>query len=732
MLQRIARFCYHRRWLVVATWVLLLIAVSTLNGAFGGTYKDNFQLPDSDSEDAFNQLKAKGFGNQAGFEGQVVVENANGFDDPTVRQGLDDLFTKLQQEIPDTEVVSPFTEEGARQISPKGTIAYAQLNMADRDSTKYEDAAKKAKDVVKATNIPGTEVELGGQIFGDQAQSPSELIGIVAAMVILLIAFGSVVAMGLPIMTALFGIGTGIALVGLTVNLIGMPSFSEQAVMMIGIGVGIDYALFIVTRYRENLHAGAEPDRAVVRAIDTSGRAVLFAGTTVILAVLGLFTVGLDMMNGLAIGISLGVFMTMAAALTLLPAVLGFAGRNIDKLGLPHRKREEGADTTSIWYRWSRVIQHRPWPALLLGALVLGVLAAPLASMRLGLSDAGNNPRSDTTRKAYDLLSEGFGPGFNGPFLLVAETPDGASDLATLEQLQDKLNQTKGVAFASPPQPNEAGDAAVMQVIPTSSPQAKATSDLVHTLRDDTIPGVLDGTGVKVLVGGTTAMVVDFSAYMGERLPWFMGTVLLLSFVLLMLVFRSLLVPLKAVIMNLISVGAAYGILVAIFQWGWGMSLLGVEDKGPVEMWIPMMLFAVVFGMSMDYEVFLLSRIREEYDRSGDNAEAVANGLAATARVITAAALIMVCVFGAFVLGPVKAMKMFGTGLAVAVFLDATVVRMVLVPATMELLGDANWWLPKWLDRILPVVHVEAGEDVVDITSSTERSGRSPHPPVPV
>ncbi|HEY3144416.1 MAG TPA: MMPL family transporter, partial [Acidimicrobiales bacterium] len=714
MLQRIARFCYHRRWLVVATWVLLLIAVSTLNGAFGGTYKDNFQLPDSDSEDAFNQLKAKGFGNQAGFEGQVVVENANGFDDPTVRQGLDDLFTKLQQEIPDTEVVSPFTEEGARQISPKGTIAYAQLNMADRDSTKYEDAAKKAKDVVKATNIPGTEVELGGQIFGDQAQSPSELIGIVAAMVILLIAFGSVVAMGLPIMTALFGIGTGIALVGLTVNLIGMPSFSEQAVMMIGIGVGIDYALFIVTRYRENLHAGAEPDRAVVRAIDTSGRAVLFAGTTVILAVLGLFTVGLDMMNGLAIGISLGVFMTMAAALTLLPAVLGFAGRNIDKLGLPHRKREEGADTTSIWYRWSRVIQHRPWPALLLGALVLGVLAAPLASMRLGLSDAGNNPRSDTTRKAYDLLSEGFGPGFNGPFLLVAETPDGASDLATLEQLQDKLNQTKGVAFASPPQPNEAGDAAVMQVIPTSSPQAKATSDLVHTLRDDTIPGVLDGTGVKVLVGGTTAMVVDFSAYMGERLPWFMGTVLLLSFVLLMLVFRSLLVPLKAVIMNLISVGAAYGILVAIFQWGWGMSLFGVEDKGPVEMWIPMMLFAVVFGMSMDYEVFLLSRIREEYDRSGDNAEAVANGLAATARVITAAALIMVCVFGAFVLGPVKAMKMFGTGLAVAVFLDATVVRMVLVPATMELLGDANWWLPKWLDRILPVVHVEAGEDVVD------------------
>jgi RND superfamily putative drug exporter len=497
---------------------------------------------------------------------------------------------------------------------------------------------------------------------------------------------------------------------------------------MIGIGVGIDYALFIVTRYRENLGDGMAPERAVVRALDTAGRAVLFAGTTVIIAVLGLFTIGLDMMNGLAVGISLGVLMTMLAALTLLPAVLGFVGANIDKLGLPHRRRPEGTDHRSVWYRWSRVIQHRPWPALIAGAAVLLVLALPLFSLRLGTGDASNRPRSDTTRRAYDLLSDGFGKGFNGPFLLVTELPDGPADLPKLEALQRKLADTPGVAFATPPQPNQDGDAAVMTVFPTTAPQDEATTQLVHTLRDETIPSVV-GDDLPVLVGGLTPAIVDFSDYMADRLPWFIGTVLVLSFILLMAVFRSLLVPLKAVVMNLISIGAAYGILVAVFQWGWGSSLIGVSEKGPVEMWIPMMLFAVVFGLSMDYEVFLLSRIREEYDKSHNNAEAVANGLASTARVITAAAVIMVFVFGAFILGDERAIKMFGLGLAVAVFLDASIVRMVLVPATMELLGDANWWLPRWLDRLLPTIHVEA-DDEDDGDHDVPTDARREHQPV--
>ena len=359
------------------------------------------------------------------------------------------------------------------------------------------------------------------------------------------------------------------------------------------------------------------------------------------------------------------------------------------------------------------MIQRRPWPALLASTAILLVLAIPLFGMRLGFGDAGNQPTDTTVRRAYDLMSEGFGPGANGPLLLAAETPGGESDLRVLTNLSAELNQTEGVAFATEPIPNESGDAAIIQVQPTTSPQDKETAHLVNSLRDDVIPQAVAGSTADVKVGGATAAVVDFSRYTSDRLPWFIAAVLVLSFLLLMVVFRSLLVPLKAVIMNLLSVGAAYGILVAVFQWGWGDNLLGVGREGPIEAWIPMMLFAVIFGLSMDYEVFLLSRIREEYDRTHDNAEAVANGLAATARVITAAAAIMFFVFFSFVLGDDRSLKMFGFGLAMAVLIDATIVRLVLVPATMELLGVRNWWLPRWLDRILPVVHVEADEEVV-------------------
>jgi putative drug exporter of the RND superfamily len=535
-------------------------------------------------------------------------------------------------------------------------------------------------------------------------------------------------------MTALFGIGTGIALVGLVVNLITMPSFSNQAVAMIGIGVGIDYALFIVTRYREGLHDGFDAETSVIRAVDTAGRAVLFAGTTVIIAVLGLFVVGLAMIRGLAVGISLGVLMTMLASVTLLPAVLGFVGKNIDRLGLPHRRRQEGVDQRSFWYRWSRFIQRKPWPPLVVGSLVLIVIALPVFSLRMGFGDAGNRPASDTTREAFELISEGFGPGFNGPLLLAVSTPNGPSDMTTaLPALVQAMRATEGIAFVSDAFPNETGKAAVIQAFPTTSSQDIATERLVRHLRDDVIPPAIEGTGLTVHVGGVTAAVIDFADYTGRRLPWFMATVLVLSFLLLMMVFRSLLVPLKAVAMNLLGIGAAYGILVAVFQWGWGASLIGVGKEGPIEAWAPMMLFAIVFGLSMDYEVFLLSRIREDYDKTGDNATAVANGLTSTARVITAAAAIMFFVFFSFVLGADRSLKLFGLGLSMAVLLDATIIRMVLVPATMELLGDRNWWLPAWLDRILPRISVEVTEDeiapsqpnVISTSSTVMRAGPS-------
>ena len=710
MLQRLARTCYRRRWSVLGGWVVLLVGLVALNTTFGGKFLDEFDLPGSESQQAYDMLDEHGFEARTGFSGQVVFA-ADDVRDPAVQRGMEDLFVEIEQIVEPGEVVSPYGPEGARFVNDDGTIAYAEVNMGDRDSDEYLAVGDEVRALVAGATVPGTTVELGGDAFVEEPEFSSEVVGFIAAMIILLVAFGSLLAMGLPLLTAIFGIVTGIALVGLTVNLIGMPSFSNQAVAMIGIGVGIDYALLIVTRYRESLHAGMTPEAAVVRSIDTAGRSVLFAGTTVVIAVLGLFVVGLAMVRGLAVGVSIGVLMTMLASLTLLPAVLGFVGTSIDRLGLPHRRRHEGADDRSVWYRWSRVIQHRPWPALVISAAVLVVLAAPVFSIRLGFGDAGNRPTSDTTRRAYDLVAEGFGPGANGPLLIVAEAREGDIDLPALERLSAAANETPGVAFAAPPAPNEAGDAAIIPVEPLTSPQDEATEDLVHVLRDDVIPEAMGDSATTVAVGGSTASVVDFAEFTAARLPWFIGAVLVVSFLLLMVVFRSLLVPLKAVIMNLLSVGAAYGLIVAVFQWGWGRSLVGVGKEGPIDAWVPMMLFAVIFGLSMDYEVFLLSRIREEYDRTRDNATAVANGLAATARVITAAAAIMFCVFGAFVLGADRSLKLFGLGLALAVLLDATVVRLVLVPSTMELLGDRNWWLPRWLDRLLPVVHVEATPD---------------------
>jgi RND superfamily putative drug exporter len=532
-------------------------------------------------------------------------------------------------------------------------------------------------------------------------------------------------------------------------NVVGMPDFTISMVAMIGLGVGIDYALFIVTRYREGLVAGLSVEDAVVNSVDTSGRAVIFAGLTVIISLLGLFLMQLSFTNGLAIGASTGVLFMMIASLTLLPALLAMAKHRIDitsraamaalasfvvvavfaivkrsmpifisavaiaiaitalsfivkplRVVLPQRKTKPKEQM--FWYRWSRFVQHRPWRSAIAASTVLVILALPLASIRLGSGDTGNSPTNTTVRRAYDLLAEGFGPGFNGPLYITVQG-ETARTPSALETFVTTIKNTPGIAFAQSIPASQDGSLSLVLAYPTTSPQDIETSRLIADLRENVIPA----TGVQAKVGGWTAGGDDFATAISHRLPRLFIGVLLLSFVLLMIVFRSILVPLKAVIMNLLSIGASFGVLVAIFQWGWGISLIGVGKSGPIEAWAPMMLFAIVFGLSMDYEVFLLSRIKEEYDRTGNNADAVADGLAASARVITAAALIMVCVFAAFVLGYDRQLKLFGLGLAIAVFIDATIVRMVLVPATMELLGDRNWWIPKWLNRVLPTIDVE-------------------------
>jgi RND superfamily putative drug exporter len=514
------------------------------------------------------------------------------------------------------------------------------------------------------------------------------------------------VAVLIPIMIALFGIGIGIALVFVFANFLSVPSFAPQLASMIGIGVGVDYALFIVTRYRQHLHSGDDPERATIAALVTSGRAVLFAGTTVVISLLGILLMGFEFVEGVAIGGAATVLVTMLASVTLLPAVIGFVGRNIDRIRLPWFHHGTDDPQASMWFRWSRILQRRPAVPAVLGLVALLVLAIPVLDLRLGFADAGAGATTRSSRRAYDLLSEGFGPGFNGPLLLAAEVPGGGID--ELTALTQRLEEAEGVAAVSPPIPNEAGDTAIITVYPTTSPQDKRTNALVTRLREDVIPDAMSGTGINVFVGGITASVIDFADVNGQRLPTLILVVIAVSFLLLVVVFRSILVPLKAAVMNLLSIGAAYGVIVAIFQWGWGKNLIGVETTAPIEAWVPMMLFTILFGLSMDYEIFLLSRIREEYVRTRDNGIAVANGLAATARVITAAAAIMVTVFLSFVFGfDERSIKLFGMGLAVAIFVDATLVRMVLVPATMELLGDANWWFPKWLERIVPKVSIE-------------------------
>ncbi|MCU1459120.1 MAG: hypothetical protein JWL73_3212, partial [Actinomycetia bacterium] len=670
MLRSLASWCYRHRRTVVTAWVVLLIGTIGLGSTVSAAFAQSFSLPGTESQRATDLLKQR-FPAKAGDEGQIVFEATAGVNDPAVKVRITRLLDEVAKVAHVTGVTSPYDTAAARQISTapghEAKIAYASVQFAERSSDVPVATADRIATLADQARAPGVRVELSGQMFEARGSvgSLSEVIGLLAAVLILLFTFGSLLAMGLPIMTALFGIGIGLTFVAILSHFMAVPEFTTQLASMIGIGVGVDYALFIVTRYRQGLHDGLDPERSVVLAIDTAGRAVLFAGTTVVISLFGLFLMGVDFVRGLAVGTSLTVALVMLASITLLPSVLGFAGVNVDKLSV-RRHRKEGVSRDSVAFRWSRQVQRRPWPFAVAGLLVLVVMAVPLFSLRLGFSDAGNNPKTQTTRQSYDLLATGFGPGFNGPLVLAAEYPKGTNP-SVLDGLRETLLKTPGVAAVGPAIPSPTADAAVVQVVPTTSPQSAATVTLIKHLRSDVIPQALAGSPAQVHVGGITAAAVDVSDKFSSRLLVFIAAVLGLSFLLLMTVFRSVVVPLKAVVMNLLSIGAAYGVSVAVFQWGWGASLIGIHSTAPIEPFVPVMLFAIVFGLSMDYEVFLLSRVREEYLATGDNDSSVLHGIASTARVITSAALIMISVVLAFALGDDPSIKMFGIGLATAV-----------------------------------------------------------------
>jgi putative drug exporter of the RND superfamily len=745
VLSSIARFCVRRSRLVVfAIWIPLALLLAVISSAAGPAFETSMDLPSGEGREV-NEILSKINTVQAGVSSQIVFRAQDSINDPAIKNDIVNVLEKVAA-LPNVDVASPY--DFPNQMSRDGKIAYATVNVPRGDVSALKPVGDKIIALGTPIVSPALEVQYGGDLFAVFPIPESEALGLLAAIVILVLAFGSVLAMGLPIGVALLGLIVASSIVTLASRIVSMPDAATSMVAMIGIGVGIDYALFIVTRYREALHDGLSVEDAVAEAINTSGRAVLFAGFTVIIALLGLLSIGLSFVSGFAVAMAIGVAIMMIASVTLLPALLSMAGHRVDDttraaivsliafvtsgfiavfahslaiLGagivialalqglrffipwlrkpLPHRAQND--HQTTVWWRWSRVVQRKPWTSLISASVFLGILAVPMFSLRLGFGDFGNASEDSTVRKAYDIIAEGFGPGFNGP-LLVTVTGDTAADPEAVSQFVATLSKTEGVAFAGR-MPLESNSVALLTVIPTTAPQDEATTDLVHRLRDDVIPS----TNIDAKVGGWTAASIDFSDYLAGRLFFLIGIVLVLSFLLLMAVFRSILVPLKAVFMNLLSVGASYGIIVAVFQWGWASDLIGVGKPGPIEAWAPMFLFAIVFGLSMDYEVFLLSRMKEEFNRTGDNTSAVADGVAATARVITAAALIMVFVFAAFVLGDDRSLKLFGLGMAVAVFLDATIVRMLLVPATMELLGAKNWWIPTWLDRVLPRIDVE-------------------------
>jgi putative drug exporter of the RND superfamily len=706
----------HRR-VVLLGWIVALVGAFAASSAVGTNYSNSFSLKGTDSQRAVDLLK-RDFPAQSGDSDQIVFHARTGsVTAAAVQARVAPVLAQIARLPHVSGVVSPYSLAGARAVSRDGQIAFATVNFDQRANVVPKAAVERVISVADSARSPQLEVQLGGQAIQQTEKvsiGTATAVGLIAAMIVLLITFGSVLAMGLPILTALLGLGTGIGLAGLASQVISTPDFATQLAAMIGLGVGIDYALFLITRFRQNFRSGMDLQTSISEAMDTAGRAVLFAGITVIIALLGQFALGVSFLYGLAVASSLAVLMTMLAALTVLPAVLSRFGERIARPGRRARNSGQSSavlDARGAWARWANLIQRHPWPGAVAGLAIMLTLAAPALALRLGNSDAGNNPPSSTTRHSYDLLAKGFGRGFNGPLQVVVSLPH-AGDSAAVAAVGASLRATGDVTSVSSARLSPNGLTAVFLVYPSSAPQSLATSNLVESLRKHSLPPLAQSTGTKILVAGQQATTIDFTSVLSSKLPLFIGIVVALSALLLLIVFRSLVIPVQAAFMNLLSIGAALGVAVAIFQWGWLGGFFNVKG-GPIEAFIPVMLFAIVFGLSMDYEVFLVSRIHEEWTRRRDATQAVTRGLASTGRVITAAATIMICVFLSFATGEERVLKLFGLSLASAVFLDAFVVRSLLLPSVLELLGRRTWALPDWLGRRLPHLAIDRPESLI-------------------
>ncbi|WP_405792440.1 MMPL family transporter [Streptomyces sp. NBC_01506] len=708
----LARFCFRRRRLVLLTWIVGVIVVAFVGFGFGADPDNDFTGGDTGSAKA-QALIEDHFPEQQGDTLTLAIKAEKGIDDSAARQKIEKVVAELSDSAITGPVISPYQDE--QLVTEDRRIARTTIPLTDKNLTKAD--VKPLVTTVKEASGDGVTLGLGGdkaEKAETPKQGPAEGVGVLAAAVILFLAFGSLVAMGLPIVTALVAILGGIALIKLVGHVVPSPDFTVLVAALIGLGVGIDYALFIVTRYKESLKAGDDPETATVKAITTAGHAVLFAGTTVVIALLGLVTMGQRLMTGVAIGASLTVLVTMIAAVTLLPAFLGFTGHKISSLRLPRRTSRKhepvGAparERRTPAERWAGVVQRKPLIAAALAGAGLLVLAAPALSMRLSLPDASVQPHDRSSYTSYEIISEGFGPGYGAPLIFATEI--GSRD-ADLSPAIAAVGATGGIAHVTQPRISEDGQAATFMAFPKTGYQDEATKDLVHELRDDVLPDASGGE--DIYVGGPNAGAIDFAQETSSRLPLMIAVVIVMSLLLLIALVRSVTIALQAAVMNLLSIGAAYGVLVAVVQWGWLGKALGFPTEMPITTWVPMMMFPVLFGLSMDYEVFLISRIREEYERTGDTRRAVTSGLARTAKVITAAAAIMIAVFTTSLLGPDVAIKQIGLGMAVAVFIDATIIRMILVPAVMELCGNANWWMPgRRAPKATSAPQAEVGED---------------------
>ncbi|WP_371671454.1 MMPL family transporter [Streptomyces sp. NBC_00289] len=701
VLERTAGFAQHHRWTALLLWVVVLFGVWGAASAVGDGYRDDFSLPGTETQQALETMEKHGSA-QAGDTLEIVLHDRQGLTGADTRGRVTAMLGKVAKLPEVAEVRSPYDDQQA--VSQDGTVGYATVVLDGKSEDLAKEDTQRIYDTARTARSNALTVELGGDAARKLAEpegGAAEGIGMLAALVILGLMFGTVIAAGLPVIAALFAVGSTLGVIILLSHVFTIASYTPYIMMLVGLGVGIDYALLIFARYRAELVRGASPDEAGRRALDLAGRTVFFAGCTVIVALLGLVALGLGSLQGTAVAVALTVLVTMIASLTLLPALLALFGKRFARqFTAKARKRTakgkpiEGGDR---WRAWAGLVQRRPLVSLLLAVAALGALAAPALDLRLGFADAGNDAAGTTSREAYDLLADGFGPGFNGPLVVVTEGGDKAG--AALSQ---KLNDTKGIAAATGPIPSQDGKAATVIAFPDSSPQDERTTELVHTLRDDVLVQLREETGARYLVGGSTTAVIDYADTVSSRMPLFIAIVVGLSLLILVLVFRSVLVPLKAALLNLLSIGAALGAMTLVFQKG----MFGLEP-GPIEAYLPIMIFAIVFGLSMDYEIFLVSRIREEWTRSRDATVAIREGLAHTGSVVVAAGAIMVAVFGAFILGGDRMLQQFGFGMAVAVFVDAVVIRCLIVPAALQLMGRHAWWIPAGLDRRLPRVDIE-------------------------